>query len=567
MPKPSVIPTDKSNRHFIRQIIDKDLESGLHSKITTRFPPEPNGYLHLGHAKSICLNFGLAQEYEGQCNLRFDDTNPLKEEAEYVDSIKEDVSWLGFSWDNECFASDYFEKLYQYAVTLIQAGKAYVDSQDSDTIRQNRGTLTRPGVSSPFRERGAAENLEMFQAMREGKYGDGEHVLRAKIDMAHPNIVMRDPVLYRIRHTPHHRTGDVWCVYPLYDFAHCLSDAIENITHSVCTLEFENNRALYDWILDSLNISPRPRQYEFARLNLTGTVLSKRKLIRLVEEGHVDGWDDPRMPTLSGLRRRGYTAQAIRTFCERIGVAKADSTVDFALLEHCLREDLNDSAPRVLGVLNPIKITLVNYPEDKVEYFSMPYHPEDPSLGRRDVPFSRELYIEREDFMLDPPKKFFRLALEREVRLRFAYYITCVDVKKDANGEVCELLCSYDPKTRGGWSDDGRKVKGTLHWVSVKHALPAEVRLYERLFHGDNPDDVPEGGDFTMNLSEHSLHRVRAYVESSLSNVGSQYHYQFERLGYFCIDSKDSGPGNLVFNRIATLRDTWARIQRQATKG
>ncbi|BBD09192.1 glutamine--tRNA ligase/YqeY domain fusion protein [Desulfovibrio ferrophilus] len=554
-------------RHFIRQIIDEHLDNGTWDHVATRFPPEPNGYLHLGHAKSICLNFGLGQEYNGTCNLRFDDTNPVKEDVEYVESIKEDVRWLGFDWgERQFFASDYFEKIYQYAVKLIEMGKAYVDSQTAEQIRETRGTLTAPGTHSPYRERSVEENLDLFTRMRAGEFKDGEHVLRAKIDMAHPNVVLRDPALFRIRHATHHRTGDAWCIYPMYDFAHCLSDAIEGITHSVCTLEFENNRALYDWVLDTLGIAPRPRQYEFARLNLTGTVLSKRKLIQLVQEGHVSGWDDPRMPTLSGIRRRGYTPEALRDFCERIGVAKADSTVDFALLEHCLREDLNSRAPRVLGVINPLKVVIENYPEGQVDEFEMPYSPEDEAAGTRTVPFSRELWIERDDFMEDPPKKFFRLGPGREVRLRFAYYVTCTEVIKDESGEIVELRCTYDPETKGGWSKDGRKVKGTMHWVSVPHALPAEVRLYDKLFTKDNPMEVEEGQDFTANLNPESLKSVQAYVEPSLATAEPGFICQFERLGYFCVDTRDSAPGKPVFNRTVTLRDSWARIQRQMQK-
>ena len=552
-----------AGRHFIRQIIDEHLKNGVWDHVATRFPPEPNGYLHIGHAKSICLNFGLAQEYGGTTNLRFDDTNPVKEDVEYVESIKEDVRWLGFDWgDRQFFASDYFEKLYGYAVKLIEMGKAYVDSSSAEEIRAMRGTLTEPGTDSPYRERGVEENLDLFQRMRAGEFKDGEHVLRAKISMSAPNIVLRDPTIYRIRHATHHRTGDDWCIYPMYDFAHCLSDAIEGITHSICTLEFENNRALYDWVLKTLQFNPRPKQYEFARLNITGTVLSKRKLIQLVKEEHVGGWDDPRMPTLSGFRRRGYTPEAVREFCERIGVAKADSTVDFALLEHCLREDLNNRAPRLLGVVNPLKVVIENYPEDQVDEFEMPMHPEDESMGKRVVPFSRELWIEREDFMENPPNKFFRLAPGREVRLRFAYYVTCTEVIKDASGEIVELRCTYDPATKGGWSEDGRKIKGTLHWVSAKHAVPAEIRLYDRLFTKDDPMDAPEGQDFTANLNPDSLKTVQGYVEPALAAQNPGAICQFERIGYFCADAKDHTPDKPVFNRTATLRDTWARIQR-----
>ena len=552
-------PQAAAPRHFIRQIVDQHLADGTWDHVATRFPPEPNGYLHIGHAKSICLNFGLAQEYGGTCNLRFDDTNPTKEEVEYVESIREDVQWLGFRWTNNFFASDYFERLYGFAVRLIEMGKAYVDEQTADEIRRNRGTLTSPGTPSPWRDRPAAESLNLFARMRAGEFEDGRYVLRARIDMAHPNVVLRDPTLYRIRHAHHHRTGDAWCIYPMYDFAHCLSDAIEGITHSICTLEFENNRALYDWVLDTLGFDPRPRQYEFARLNITGTVLSKRRLIQLVREGRVRGWDDPRMPTISGLRRRGYTPEALRDFCERIGVAKADSTVEFALLEHCLREDLNARAPRVMGVLNPLKVVIENYPEGQQEEFDMAYHPEDPGMGSRKVPFSRELWIEREDFMEDPPRKFFRLSPGSEVRLRYAYYVTCTGVVKDDSGEIVELRCSYDPQTRGGWSQDGRKVKGTLHWVSAAHAVPAEVRLYDRLFTTDDPMTVPEGGEFTDNLNPESLAVVQAMLEPGLASVRPGMRCQFERMGYFCADP-DSVPGKPVFNRTATLRDTWAKI-------
>jgi glutaminyl-tRNA synthetase len=552
-------PEAAAPRHFIRQIIDQHLADGTWDHVATRFPPEPNGYLHIGHAKSICLNFGLAREYGGICNLRFDDTNPTKEEVEYVESIREDVQWMGFQWTNNFFASDYFERLYGFAVRLIEMGKAYVDEQSAEQIRETRGTLTSPGTPSPWRDRPAAESLDLFARMRAGEFEDGRYVVRAKIDMAHPNVVLRDPTIYRIRHAHHHRTGDAWCIYPMYDFTHCLSDAIEGITHSICTLEFENNRALYDWVLDTLGFDPRPRQYEFARLNITGTVLSKRRLIQLVREGHVNGWDDPRMPTISGFRRRGYTPEAIRDFCERIGVAKADSTVDFALLEHCLREDLNARAPRVMGVLNPLRVVIENYPEGQVEEFDMAYHPEDPAMGSRKVPFSRELWIEREDFMEDPPKKFFRLAPGAEVRLRYAYYVTCTGVVKNAAGEITELRCTYDPQTKGGWSQDGRKVKGTLHWVSAAHAVPAEVRLYDRLFSTDNPMDVPEGGDFKDNINPASLTVVQALLEPGLAAARPGMRCQFERMGYFCADP-DSTPGKPVFNRTATLRDTWAKI-------
>lgn len=555
-------------KHFIRAIIDEDLAAGKVKQIATRFPPEPNGYLHLGHAKSICLNFGLAQEYNGTCNLRFDDTNPVKEDVEYVESIKQDVHWLGFDWaDRQFFASDYFEKLYAFAVELIKKGKAYVDELSAEETREYRGTLTKPGKNSPYRDRSVEENLDLFERMRAGEFEEGSHVLRAKIDMENPNLVLRDPTLYRIRKVNHHRTGDAWCIYPMYDFAHCLSDAIEGITHSVCTLEFVNNRPLYDWVLDTLELAPRPHQYEFARLNLNYTVLSKRKLIQLVQDKHVSGWDDPRMPTISGIRRRGYPAAAVREFCERISVSKADSTVDIALLEHCVRESLNETAPRVLGVLNPLKVVITNYPEDQEDIFEMPFMPDNEEMGTRKVPFSREIYIERDDFMEDAPKKFFRLAPGKEVRLRFAYYITCDEVIKDENGEVIELRCSYDPATKGGWSNDGRKVKGTLHWVSVKHSLPAEVRLYDHLFSAEDPMKVEEGQDFTSNLNPDSLTVLKdCRVEPAVKEFAPGMVCQFERKGYFCADIKESTPDHLVFNRTSSLRDSWARIQKNMKK-
>jgi glutaminyl-tRNA synthetase len=549
--------------NFIKHIIDEDIKSGKNDgRVHTRFPPEPNGYLHIGHAKSICLNFGLAEEYGGLCNLRFDDTDPAKEEVEYVESIRADVRWLGFDWeDRQYYASDYFEQLFEFAVQLIKKGKAYVDSLSSDQIREYRGTLTQPGKNSPYRERTIEENLDMFERMRAGEYNEGEHVLRAKIDMASPNMLMRDPTLYRIKKVPHYRTAGMWVIYPMYDFTHCLSDSIEEITHSICTLEFEINRELYDWVLDQLEVY-HPQQIEFARLNLNYTVLSKRKLIRLVEEGHIDSWDDPRMPTISGLRRRGYTPESIRNFCERIGVAKADSMVDIALLEYCIREHLNKIAPRVMGVLKPLKVTIDNYPEDQVEELDAINNPEDPDMGTRKIPFSRELYIEQDDFMEDPPKKFFRLAPGREVRLRYAYFVTCVDVVKDpATGEVIELHCTYDPQTRGGDAPDGRKVKGTLHWVSASHALAAEVRLYEHLFLKENPNEVEEEKDFTDYINPNSLKKLtNCMVEPGLAASRPGDRYQFERMGYFCVDAKDSKEGSLVFNRTVTLRDTWAKI-------
>ncbi len=552
-----------SSTNFIKQIIEADREAGKHDgRVHTRFPPEPNGYLHIGHAKSICLNFGLAREFNGMCNLRFDDTDPSKESIEYVESIKADVRWMGFDWeDREYYASDYFEQLFEYAVQLIKAGKAYVDSLSAEEIREHRGTLTEPGKNSPYRERSIEENLDLFERMRAGEFKDGEHVLRAKIDMASPNIIMRDPTLYRIKHVPHYRTGNMWCIYPMYDFTHCLSDSIEGITHSNCTLEFESNRELYDWVLDSLEVF-HPRQIEFARLNLSFTVLSKRKLIRLVEEGHVDGWDDPRMPTISGVRRRGFPPEALRNFCDRIGVAKADSTVDMALLEFCVRETLNKTAPRVMGVLRPLKVIIDNYPEDREEELEAINNPEDPSAGTRQIPFCRELYIERDDFMEDPPKKFFRLGPGREVRLRYAYFVTCVDVVKNPDtGEVTELHCTYDPATRGGDAPDGRRVKGTLHWVSAKHAVNARVRLYDHLFTKENPNEVDEGQDFTARLNPNSLEILdNCKLEPSLATAEPGSRCQFERLGYFCVDSKDSTPESPVFNRTVTLRDTWAKI-------
>ncbi len=548
---------------FIRALITADNASGrFDSRVHTRFPPEPNGYLHIGHAKSICLNFGVAREFGGKCNLRFDDTNPLKESQEYVDSIREDVKWLGGDWeDREFYASNYFEQLYQYAEQLILAGKAYVDSLSADEIREHRGTLTAPGKESPYRNRSVEENLDLFRRMRAGEFKDGEHVLRARIDMASPNVVMRDPTLYRIRHAHHHRTGDAWCIYPMYDYTHCISDSIEGITHSVCTLEFVNNRELYDWTLDTLGIY-HPQQLEFARLNLTYTVLSKRKLIQLVEGGYVKGWDDPRMPTISGLRRRGVTPEALQDFCARIGVAKADSVVDFSLLEFCMREHLNAVAPRVMGVLDPIKVVIENYPDDQVETFDMPYHPEDASHGSRTVPFSKVLYIERDDFREDPPKKYHRLAPGAEVRLRYAYYITCREVVKDADGNITELRCTYDPATKGGWSQDGRKVKGTIHWVSAAHALHAEVRLYEHLFSVENPNAAEDGKTFVDYLNPDSLKTVTAMLEPALADVAPGTRVQFERIGYFCAD-KDGTPGKPVFNRTVGLRDSWAKIEKK----
>ena len=556
--------------NFIKTIIEEDLENNTHDgRVATRFPPEPNGYLHIGHAKSICLNFGLAKSYHGTCNLRFDDTNPAKEEVEYVESIKADVRWLGFDWeDRQFFASDYFEQLYDFAVQLIKDGKAYVDSLSAEEIRKYRGTLTEPGKKSPHRNRPVEENLDLFQRMRAGEFDDGAHVLRAKIDMGHPNILMRDPTIYRIRKAHHHRTGDKWCIYPMYDFTHCLSDALECITHSICTLEFENNRALYDWVLDQLDTPCRPHQYEFARLNLSFTVLSKRKLIQLVQQGYVSGWDDPRMPSISGFRRRGYTPEAIRNFCDRIGVAKANSTVDIALLEYSIREDLNRRAPRVMGVLRPLKVVIENYPDGQVEELEAINNPEDKSKGTRNVPFSKVLYIEQDDFMENPPKKFFRLGPGREVRLRYAYFITCKEAVKDpSTGDIIELRCTYDPATKGGNSLDGRKVKATLHWVSAEHAVDGDVRLYDRLFTKENPDEKSEGKTFKDFINPDSLETLtQCKLEPSLANAAAGSFYQFERLGYFCADSKESTADHLVFNRTVTLRDTWAKIAKAGKK-
>ena len=550
---------------FIRAIVAEDVASGKdHGRVATRFPPEPNGYLHIGHAKAICLNFGVAAEYRGICNLRFDDTNPTKEDVEYVDSIKEDVAWLGFEWTAELYASDYFERLYESARELIRRKLAYVDSLSADAMRDYRGTLTEPGRNSPYRERGVDENLDLFARMRAGEFPDGAHVLRAKIDMASPNINMRDPTLYRIRHATHHRTGDAWCIYPMYDFAHPLSDALEQITHSLCTLEYEAHRPLYDWLVDHLIEGDKPHQYEFARLNLNYTVMSKRKLLQLVEQKYVSGWDDPRMPTISGLRRRGYTPESVRDFCARIGVAKKENVIDVAQLEHSVREDLNKRAPRVMTVLRPLKVVITNYPEHQVEHVDVINNPEDESAGTRKVPFSRELYIERDDFMENPPKKFFRLSPGTEVRLRCAYFITCKDVVKDAAGEIVELRCTYDPATRGGDAPDGRRVKATLHWVSAANALPVEVRLYDRLFNVENPENVPEGKTFLDNLNPASLDALRdCRAEPSLANAAPGTRVQFERLGYFCVDP-DSIPGHVVFNRTVSLRDTWARLKEKS---
>jgi glutaminyl-tRNA synthetase len=562
---------DQQPVDFIRAIVDEDLAGGRHGgRVATRFPPEPNGYLHIGHAKSICLNFGVAADRGGTCNLRFDDTNPTKEDVEYVDAIKEDVAWLGFTWTELLFASDYFERLYSCAVQLITAGKAYVDSLTADEIRAHRGTLTEPGRNSPFRDRPVGENLDLFARMRAGEFPDGQHVLRAKIDMGSPNFNMRDPTLYRIRHATHHRTGDLWCIYPMYDFAHPLSDSFERITHSLCTLEFEDHRPLYDWLVNNLSASPaddRPQQIEFARLNLNYTVMSKRKLLQLVQAGHVSGWDDPRMPTISGLRRRGYTPESIRDFCLRIGIAKKENVIDMAQLEHSVREDLNRRAQRVMAVLRPLKVVLTNYAEGQVEEVDVINNPENPDAGTRKVPFSRVLYIERDDFMEDPPKKFFRLSPGKEVRLRCAYFIKCDEVVKDADGTIVELRCTYDPTTRGGDAPDGRRVKATLHWVSASHAERAVVRLYDRLFSVEDPERAGDGKAFVDYLNPESLEVVEnCPVEPSLSAATAGERFQFERLGYFAVDA-DSRPGALMFNRTVSLRDSWAKLsQKTAAK-
>ena len=566
----STAPGSTFTRDFIRTIVGEDLKASKNGgRVVTRFPPEPNGYLHIGHAKSICLNFGIASEVAGgKCNLRFDDTNPTKEDVEYVDAIQSDVRWVGFDWEDRIYyASDYFEQIYNYAVQLIKIRKAYVCSLSADEIRAYRGTLTEPGKDSPYRNRSTEENLDLFERMRAGEFEDGAHVLRAKIDMASGNLNMRDPVLYRIRKVAHHRTGDRWCIYPMYDFAHALSDSIEGVTHSICTLEFEDHRPLYDWILDELKVERHPQQIEFARLNLSYTLMSKRKLLQLVTEGHVSGWDDPRMPTLSGIRRRGYTPESIRNFCERIGVAKRDNVVDVALLEHSIREDLNLRAPRVMAVLNPLRVVLVNYPDDLVEEMEAVNNPEDPSAGTRKVPFSRVLYIEREDFREDPPKKYFRLSPGREVRLRYAYIIKCVDVVKDERtGEVIEVHATYDPSTRGGSTPDGRTIKGTLHWVSAAHSLEAEVRLYDRLFVREDPSDDKNGKGFRDYLNPDSLKVITSCrVEPTLAGAVPESRYQFERLGYFCVD-RDTSNGRLVFNRTVSLRDTWAKIEKAQSR-
>ncbi len=552
--------TDKTSLNFIEAIIEEDLKNEKNdSRVHTRFPPEPNGYLHIGHAKSICLNFGLAQKYNGKTNIRFDDTNPTKEEVEYVDSIKEDVQWLGFQWDAEYYASDYFEQLYQWAVQLIKEEKAYVDDSSQEEISKGRGVPTSPGIESPYRNRSVEENLDLFQRMRQGEFPEGSRVLRAKIDMASPNMHMRDPIMYRILYAHHHRTGNEWCIYPMYDYAHGQSDSIEGITHSICTLEFEVHRPLYDWFCEALRIH-HPQQIEFARLNINYTVMSKRKLLQLVQEKHVSSWDDPRMPTISGLRRRGYTPESIRNFADTIGVAKRENVIDISLLEFCVREDLNKKALRTMAVLDPVKLIIDNYPADKVEYMTAVNNPENPKDGVRNIAFSRELWIERSDFMEDAPKKFFRLSIGREVRLKYAYIIKCTGIDKDENGNITAIHCDYDPQTRSGMPDSGRKVKGTIHWVSAAHAKTAEVRLFDRLFHVPNPDDTDEGKTFINNLNPDSLKIINAYTEAEFLHTDVLSNYQFERMGYFCID-KDSTPEKLVFNRTVSLKDTWAKKQ------
>ena len=552
----------EKTKNFLEEIIEEDIRTGKHGgRVLTRFPPEPNGYLHIGHAKSICLNFGLAQKYNGKTNLRFDDTNPVKEDVEYVNSIKEDIEWLGFKWADEFYASDYFEQLYLWAELLIQKQLAYIDDQTQEEIRVNRGTVTQAGKNSPFRDRSVQDNLDLFRRMRAGEFKDGEKVLRAKIDMAHPNMLMRDPILYRIIHTEHHRTGNKWCIYPMYDYAHGQCDSIEQITHSICTLEFDVHRPLYDWFIEKLEIFPS-HQYEFARLNINYTVMSKRKLLQLVKENIVMGWDDPRMPTICGLRRRGYTPESIRYFADKVGVAKRDNVIDLSLLEFCLREDLNKRAERRMAVLNPLKVVIVNYPEGHEEELEAVNNPENESAGKRMVPFSREIYIEKDDFMENPPKKYFRLAPGQEVRLRYAYFIKCEEVIKDALGNVVELRCSYDPASRGGNSPDGRKVQGTIHWVSASHAVKAEIRLFDRLFAKPDPDDVPEGVDWKSSINSESLKVIEGLLEPSLENVKPLDKFQFERLGYFSVDY-DSSSTKLVFNRTATLKDTWAKIAGQ----
>ncbi len=554
------IDDKKSSANFIRDIINKDIEAGKHQKIITRFPPEPNGYLHIGHAKSICLNFGIAEDYQGWCNLRFDDTNPEKEEVEYINSIREDVEWMGFKWHSNPSASDYFQQLYDYAITLIKKGLAYVDSQTPEEIRVSRGSLTESGQNSPFRDRSVEENLKLFEAMKAGEYKDGELALRAKIDMASPNINMRDPVVYRIRHATHHNTGDEWCIYPMYDFTHCLSDAIEGITHSICTLEFEDHRPLYDWFLNVLETESHPQQIEFARLQMEYTLTSKRKLNQLVKENIVDAWDDPRMPTISGMRRRGYTPESLRNFSDIIGVTKKDSTIEMGVLENCLREDLNTRAERRMAVLDPLKITIENYPEDQVEIFNGLNHPQNPDFGTREIPFSHEIFIERDDFMEEAPRKFFRLAPGREVRLRFAYYITCTEILKNEDGSIRELICTYDPESRGGNTADGRKVKGTIHWVSAQHAQNANVRVYDRLFNVHNPSKLE---DIHSGLNPDSLIIYdNAKLEPSIPALRQPLAYQFERLGYFIADTHSTAE-QIIFNRTMSLRDSWAKIEKE----
>ncbi len=553
---------EEKSKNFLEEIIEEDIRTGKHSgRVLTRFPPEPNGYLHIGHAKSICLNFGIAQRYGGKTNLRFDDTNPTKEDVEYVDSIKEDVHWLGFDWAGEYYASDYFEQLYEWAIVLIKKGLAYVDDQTQEEIRTTRGTVNQAGKESPWRNRSVDENVDLFKRMRNGEFKDGEKVLRAKVDMANSNMLLRDPILYRIIHTEHHRTGDKWCIYPMYDYAHGQSDSIEKITHSICTLEFDVHRPLYDWFIEKLEIFPS-HQYEFARLNMTYTMMSKRKLLQLVQEKVVMGWDDPRMPTICGLRRRGYTPESIRFFTEKVGIAKRDNVIDLSLLEFCLREDLNRRAPRRMAVLNPLKVVITNYPDGQVEQLEAVNNPEDESAGKRLVPFSKELYIEQEDFMENPPKKFFRLAPGQEVRLRYAYFMRCNEVIKDSAGNITELRCTIDPASKGGNSPDGRKVQGTIHWVSAQHAIKTEVRLFDRLFTKANPDDVAEGEDWKSSINPESLKVIEAYLEPALAEAKSLDKFQFERMGYFSVDY-DSKPGKLVFNRTTTLKDTWAKISGQ----
>lgn len=558
MTQPDSLPTASD---FLREAINEDLTNGRYQQVQTRFPPEPNGYLHIGHAKAVCINFGIAKDYGGRCNLRFDDTNPVKEEVEYVEAIKQDIRWLGFDWGEQVlYASDYFEQLYQYARLLIQKGNAYVDDLSAEEIRAYRGTLTEAGKDSPYRNRSIEENLDLFERMRQGEFPDGSRVLRAKIDMASSNMNLRDPVMYRILHAEHHRSGNQWSIYPMYDFAHGQSDSIEHISHSLCSLEFQDHRPLYDWFIKELGIF-HPRQIEFSRLNLSYTVLSKRKLIRLVKEKHVSGWDDPRMPTLSGMRRRGYPAAAVVDFCDKIGIAKSENLVDIALLEHCVRQELNRTAPRMMGVLNPVKVVLVNYPEDLVEEMQAINNPEDPSMGSRLLPFSRELYIEADDFREVPPPKYYRLSPGREVRLRYGYFVKCLDVKKDAAGNILEIHCTYDPETRGGDAPDGRKVKSTIHWVSARHALKAKVRLYDRLFMKEKPEETEEGDDFLSNINPDSLQVLeQCFVEPNLAGAKAGSTYQFERQGYFCVDPDTDGQ-TLIFNRTVALRDTWAKIE------